>query len=134
MRTKLSFLLLSFFLQFNFKCLNAQNHDFIWIFGGGSTFGMQPPPFSDSRLDFNFAPPLISIDPKHIILRENCIVTSDYYGNFQFYSNGKIISKANHQQMANGTGLNPGDHASGSGANYVSAPQGILTIPVPEDQ
>ena len=109
--------------------LHSQNYDHIWLFGAGN----QAPPLSDSQMDFNTDPPQITIDPKSMILYENCIVTSDFNGNLLFYSNGKSIANANHQTMAYGSGLNPGDYASSVGSMYVLGPQGILTIPVPGD-
>ncbi len=108
---------------------NAQNHDHVWLFGAGN----EAPPLSDTRMDFNVDPPQITIDPKSMIMFRNCTVTSDAEGKLLFYSNGKFISNANHQTMANGTGLNPGDHASSSGASYVIGPQCIFSIPIPGD-
>lgn len=119
-----------FFLYFFcglFFSSTAQKHDYVWLFGAGN----QPPPKSDSRLDFNFDPPQITIDPRPMFLVESVISVSDSNGFFKFYSNGKSVANFEHLNMHNGYGLIPGDHASNTGSSYVNAPQGIMAIPAP---
>lgn len=68
--------------------LFAQYHDNIWLFGTSN----QAPPLSDSRMDFNFEPPLITLDPKPMSFLATCSVVSDAEGCLQFYTNGKWVA------------------------------------------
>ena len=58
-------------------------------------------------------------------------VTSDEEGNLQFYTNGIYVAGADHEQMQNGYGLNPGpDFGFFSDTGY-RLDQGVISLPAP---
>lgn len=114
-KTTLTILLLfSSVLQ---KTVFAQKEKNIWYFGGNAAQG----PTSGSGIDFNTSPPTL-LTTSGMYSNEGSAVMSDKAtGALLFYTNGTTIYNANHQPMANGTGLN----------GNTSATQSSLIVPVP---
>jgi gliding motility-associated-like protein len=78
--------------QLNGVSTSAQNEGNIWYFG------------YNAGMDFNSGDP-IPLTNSAMYTWEGCASISDQDGNLLFYTNGKKVWNANHEQMTNGFGL-----------------------------
>ena len=122
-------LLLFLFLPFT---LLGQKHDNVWLFGYNSNGAFDGAEgiirsFSDEESSFDYIPMLYDLS--------NCSSSiSDKEGNLLFYSNGCMIFNADHEIMANGNGLNPGEVSDEKcPQRYTSGSQSSLILPMPNN-
>jgi len=79
--------------------LAAQNEGNIWYFG------------YNAGIDFNGGDP-VALTNSAMYTWEGCASISDQDGNLLFYTNGKKVWNANHEQMTNGFGLDGHDSST----------------------
>lgn len=121
-----------------FITLNAQKHDFNWLFGN-SRVNQNNAEVNNILFDFHPQPvEVFNIDTADLQFYFQRAAVSDFEGNLLFYSNGCDIQNAAHQIMENGDSLNVGethdyycDVEEGWGV-FPGSVQSMLALPQPK--
>jgi PKD domain len=117
-------------LILNICFAKAQNFDNVWLFGYDS-YGTATE-WGGTVIDFNTIPPTLSFLFNEMNFLQANASVCDSSGSLQFYTNGLYIANKNHEPMANGGGLNPGDFADNM-LNYgYILDQGAFIVPFPD--
>ncbi len=128
---KISLLLFSFLFSIASiaQLYNDLKRDHVWLFGYASGHGF---PFGISTLDFNDCQLDVYEGFSAMDFSETNASLCDEEGNLICYTNGIYIANANHEQMENGDGLNPGPQTEPWIDDGLPLPQGTLFLPYPE--
>ncbi|MEO0790730.1 MAG: T9SS type A sorting domain-containing protein [Bacteroidota bacterium] len=115
--------------------LNAQKHDFQWLFGARSAGTVNE--VENINFDFNDRPASLDIvDSTDLVFFYTGTRISDSTGNLLFYSNGCEIKNRFGVQMENGNSINPGTVADfycdpNDVHTYPGSAQSMLSLPQP---
>ncbi|MFM9949692.1 MAG: PKD domain-containing protein [Saprospiraceae bacterium] len=83
-------------------------------------------------MDFNETPVDIYYITTTMNLQRTNASICDTAGNLLFYTNGIFIANSIHEQMENGSGLNPGQYTNDFANIGLPTEQGVLFLPYPE--
>jgi hypothetical protein len=114
---------------FTLGSLYAQKHHYNWV--TGYEFNA-PEPFGNMRIDFNYSPPKVIKENLKMNFTTCSGSFSDSSGNLLFYTNGIRIFNKNHQLMAGGDSINPGQVWNLTQQNGYITPSPIVTLPLPK--
>ena len=111
---------------------NAQvKYDYNWALGhdsnlADSTFGGTDISFNESQISLTYTFREVNIEQTNVTM-------SDADGNLLFYSNGCKVFNRNHVLMENGDSINPGEVFDNQCEDAYPIIQGILAIPIPQN-
>jgi len=100
-------LILCIYCLLNPTEINAQKHDYLWLFGYSSN--TIDSTFGGTNIDFNLSPPDIYYTWRDMDICSYNASICDAEGNLLFYTNGCDIHGANQFLMSGGSGINPGE-------------------------
>jgi len=106
-----------------------EKRDYVWLTGYDSN--PTTPIFGGSRIDFNYAPPLISYEYRDLNFDVTNASMCDAEGNLLFYTNGIAIHNYLNELIENGNGLNPDPYTENWIHTGYPLPQGALILPHP---
>ena len=109
--------------------VQAQNHDYVWLFGKDSQTDTS---FAGTVIDFNSSPPDIYYEFRDMNFNITNASMCDTNGQLLFYTNGINIYNWQNRVMDNGEGINPGEYANNNQDRGYVLEQGAMALPLPE--
>lgn len=111
------------------QVFEREKRDYVWLLGYDSN--PTNPIFGGTRIDFNYAPPLIAYEYRNLNFERTNASMSDIEGNLLFYTNGIAVHNYLNELIENGEGLNPDPYTQHWIDGGYSLPQGALVLPHP---